>query len=90
MKIRYKFADGTVSEVEMEESVGAVIIESRCKENNLSRKERYHCYSFDALDFEGSAFADNETPESIIECNWIHSVLHVYWTSYLRCRGEDC
>lgn len=68
MKIKYEFADGTVSEVEVEESVGAVIIESRRKEDNLSRKERYHCYSFDALDFEGSEFADNETPESIMDC----------------------
>lgn len=28
MKIKYEFADGTVSEVEVEESIGAVIIES--------------------------------------------------------------
>ena len=35
MKIKYEFADGTVSEVEVEESVGAVIIESRRKEDNL-------------------------------------------------------
>lgn len=68
MKIKYEFADGTVSEVEVEESIGAVIIESRRKEDNLARKERYHCYSFDALDFEGSEFADNETPESIMDC----------------------
>ena len=27
MKIKYEFADGTVSEVEVEESIGAVIIE---------------------------------------------------------------
>ena len=53
MKIRYEFADGTVSEVEVEESIGAVIIESRRKEDNLARKERYHCYSMDAVQFEG-------------------------------------
>ncbi len=45
MKIKYKFADGTVSEVEVEESIGAVIIEDRRREDNLSRKERYHCYA---------------------------------------------
>ena len=48
VKIRYEFADGTVSEVEVEESIGAVIIEDRRLEDNLSRKERYHCYSLDA------------------------------------------
>ncbi len=40
MKIKYEFADGTVSEVEVEESIGAVIIEDRRMEDNLSRKER--------------------------------------------------
>ena len=48
MKIKYEFADGTVSEVEVEESIGAVIIEDRRLEDNLSRKERYHCYSLDS------------------------------------------
>ena len=48
MKIKYEFADGTVSEVEVEESIGAVIIEDRRLEDNLARKERYHCHSLDA------------------------------------------
>lgn len=67
MKIKYEFADGTVSEVEVEESIGAVIVESRRKEDNLSRKERYHCYSLDAADFEGCEYADKDTPETLLE-----------------------
>lgn len=67
MKIKYEFADGTVSEVEVEESIGAVIIESRRLEDNLARKERYHCYSLDAVDFEGSEYASKDTPESLLE-----------------------
>lgn len=63
MKIKYEFADGTVSEVEVEESIGAVIIEDRRLEDNLSRKERYHCYSLEAADFEGMDYADELTPE---------------------------
>ncbi len=66
MKIKYEFADGTVSEVEVEESIGAVIIEDRRLEDNLSRKERYHCYSLDAAQFEGAEYANNETPESLL------------------------
>ena len=38
VKIKYEFADGTVSEVEVEESIGAVIIEDRRMEDNLARK----------------------------------------------------
>lgn len=67
MKIKYEFADGTVSEVEVEESIGAVIIEDRRLEDNLSRKERYHCYSLDAAQFEGAEYADGETPETKLE-----------------------
>lgn len=67
MKIRYEFVDGTVSEVEVEESIGAVIIESRREEDNLARKERYHCYSMAAAQFEGTEYADNETPETQME-----------------------
>ena len=67
MKIRYEFVDGTVSEVEVEESIGAVIIESRREEDNLARKERYHCYSMDAAQFESTEYADNETPETQME-----------------------
>ena len=67
MKIKYAFADGTVSEVEVEESIGAVIIESRRKEDNLARKERYHCYSMDAAQFEGDEYGTEETPETQME-----------------------
>ena len=55
MKIKYEFADGTVSEVEVEESIGAVIIEDRRLEDNLARKERYHCHSLDAYPGEQGA-----------------------------------
>lgn len=64
MKIKYEFADGTVSEVEVEESIGAVIIEDRRLEDNLSRRERYHCYSLDAVQFEGAEYGTEETPET--------------------------
>lgn len=67
MKIKYEFTDGTVSEVEVEDSIGAVIIEDRRQEDNLARKERYHCYSLDAAQFEGSEYGTEETPEVQME-----------------------
>lgn len=66
MKIKYEFADGTVSEVEVEESIGAVIIEDRRVEDNLSRKERYHCCSLDGAEFEGADYGTEETPETVL------------------------
>ena len=54
MKIIYKFADGTISEVEIEEEVGQAIIVSRREEENYERKMRYHCpVSIDRLEYEG-------------------------------------
>ena len=70
MKIKYEFADGTVSEVEVEESVGAVIIDSRRREDNLSRKERYHCYSLDAMQYgDKDKFMpySEESPDCLME-----------------------
>ena len=67
MKIKYKFVDGTVAEIEVEESIGAVITESRRLEGNLARKESYHCYSLEAIQYEGAEYSDGETPETKME-----------------------
>ena len=40
MKIQWKFADGTTSEVEVNEEIGNYITASRREESNLARKER--------------------------------------------------
>lgn len=64
MKINYTFANGETSEVEVSEGIGNVILDSRREESNLDRKERYHCYSLDAAEFEGAEYAGGETPET--------------------------
>ncbi len=66
MKIKYEFVDGTVSEVEVEESIGAIIVEDRRLEENLARKERYHCHSLDAVEFEGVDYTAEGTPETLL------------------------
>ena len=43
MKIKYEFATGDVTEIEVEDSIGEIILESRRLESNGDRKERYHC-----------------------------------------------
>lgn len=60
IKVKYEFADGTVSEIEVSEELGAYITASRREEENYERKTRYHCpVSLDSLEFEGEAFADD-------------------------------
>ena len=67
MKISYTFANGENSEVEVNEEIGTFILDSRREEDNLGRKERYHCYSLDAADYEGQDYADPQTPETVLE-----------------------
>ena len=64
MKIQWEFADGTTSEVEVNEEIGNYVTASRREESNLDRKERYHCYSLDAIDYEGLEYATDITPET--------------------------
>ena len=65
MTINYHFNNGENSEVEVSEELGAVILESRKKEDNMERNRRRRCYSLNCMDFEGEDFADERTPESI-------------------------
>ena len=65
MKINYTFNNGENSEVEVNEEIGEVILESRRKEENMERNRRRRCYSLDDVDFEGDDFADDRTPESL-------------------------
>lgn len=54
MKIKYEFATGEVTEVKIEDSIGAVIIDSRREEDSAEREHRRHCYSIDAITYEGN------------------------------------
>lgn len=70
MKITYAFADGTTSVVEVDDEIGAYIMDSRRQENNDDRRHRYHNYSLDDVTYEGSEYGrcdvysfDNESEE---------------------------
>ena len=67
MKIKYEFVDGTTTEVEVSEEVGTVIVDSRRKESNLDRKERRHCYSYDAIEYEGEEYGAYDYHECMDE-----------------------
>ncbi len=68
MKLLYQFSDGSISEIEVEEKFGNLILEERRKEENYERKlRRYHASSIDSLTYEGKEFADNNAPSIIYE-----------------------
>lgn len=56
MKIKYTFQDGTMTEVEVSDEIGSVIIDSRKAEHAQDERHRYHCYSYDAIDYEGEEY----------------------------------
>lgn len=68
MKIDYKSVTGEIIVLDVPEKYGVAILDSRRKEENLERKERYHtAYSLDSAEFEGEDFADYEAPENQLE-----------------------
>lgn len=67
MKIKYEFDNGEVTEVEVSEEIGAMIIDSRRKEESGNRKERHHCYSLDAITYEGMEFANPDSTQDMFD-----------------------
>ena len=57
MIIKWKFTDGTVSEVEVEKEIGSFILDSRRKEENANRNCRRNNYSLDAITYEGMEYS---------------------------------
>ena len=57
MKVEYKFADGTVSEVEAPEEIGVLIEEMNRTEASGSRLYRLHNYSLDGIKYEGEEYS---------------------------------
>ena len=66
MVITYKFNDGTVSKVEVSKEIGEAIRNSRKDEHADNEKNRYHCLSLDAIDYEGAEYGCSETVESYL------------------------
>lgn len=60
MLIKYTFATGEVSTIVVDDSLGNFIIDSRRTEDSAERKHRRHCWSMDAIDYEGLEYADPE------------------------------
>lgn len=66
MKIIYKFDDGSTSEVEVDEELGAFISAEERNEENAKRKYRYRFIPLETMFYEGMYFAD-EDAMSVLE-----------------------
>lgn len=67
MKITYEFVTGEVSEVEVDERLGGMLLDlDRQQENNDQKETRRH-FSLNGMDYEGELFASAEDTEGEAE-----------------------
>ena len=67
MKISYEFVTGEISEVEMDESLGGVLLDLDRQQYNNDQKETRRHVSLDGMDYEGELFASAEDTERAVE-----------------------
>lgn len=57
MKIRYQFVNGDVSEIEVDDALGEVLLDLDRQESNNNRKETRRHYSLESRIYEGEDYA---------------------------------
>ena len=63
MKIKYTFANGDVTEIEVSEKIGAVVLDLNRQEYNTNHREtRRHC-SLESLDLDGNLLPSKDNVE---------------------------
>jgi len=67
MLIKYTFATGETTEVEVNDEIGEFIIDSRRSEDSADRKERRHCYSMDAALYEGADYGTEDFMDGLFD-----------------------
>ncbi len=63
MKITYEFVTGEVSEVEVDERLGGMLLDLDRQQYNNDQKETRRHVSLDGMDYEGELFASAEDTE---------------------------
>ena len=67
MKITYEFVTGEVSEVEVDERLGGMLLDLDRQQYNNDQKETRRHVSLDSMDYEGELFASAEDTERAVE-----------------------
>ena len=67
MKITYEFVTGEISEVEVDERLGGMLLDLDRQQDNNDQKETRRHVSLDSMDYEGELFASAEDTERTVE-----------------------
>ena len=67
MKISYEFVTGEISEIEVDEHLGGMLLDFDRQQYNNDQKETRRHVSLDGMDYEGEMFASAEDIEGAAE-----------------------
>ncbi len=67
MKISYEFVTGEISEIEVDEHLGGMLLDFDRQQYNNDHKETRRHVSLDGMDYEGELFASVEDTEDAAE-----------------------
>lgn len=67
MKITYEFVTGEISEVEVDERLGGMLLDLDRQQYNNDQKETRRHFSLDGMDYEGELFVSAEDTEKAVE-----------------------
>lgn len=62
MKVRYTFANGEISEIEVDDTLGELLVDFERQEYNNDHKENCRHISLNGMDYEGVMFAAPDDP----------------------------
>lgn len=81
MKISYGFVTGEVSEVEVDESLGGILLDLDRQQENSDQKETRRHFSLNSMDYEGELFASAEDTEGEAvrreDMAWLYSAMEI-------------
>ena len=63
MKVRYEFVNGEISEIEVDDNLGELLVDFDRQEYNNDHKETRRHTSLDGMEYEGEAFLSPENTE---------------------------
>ena len=67
MKIKYEFVNGETSEIEVDDSLGELLVDFERQQYNNDHKETRRHVSLDGMDYEGELFVSAEDTEGETE-----------------------
>ena len=68
MKVRYEFVNGEISEIEVDDNLGELLVDFDRQEYNNDHKETRRHTSLDGMEYEGEAFlSPADTEEQVLK-----------------------